>query len=132
MFKFICVLTEVHLAADAGDQGFPALLRVLDMLFFYVLLEVLDDRHGGLDPHIAHDQGLLKLLIEIVINRGEAGKDGIHSGHNVFSGLCETFDEAREKAFFLLFHTNPPYFKSFSIRFTETSVDTPFSCIVIP
>ena len=78
------------------------------MLLFYGLFQVFNDRHGRLDSHIAHDQSLLKLLVEIIINRGEAGKDGIHSGYNVFSGLRETFHKAREKALFLLFHMNPP------------------------
>ena len=38
VFELIRILTQIHLAADAGDQGFTALLRILDMLLFHSLL----------------------------------------------------------------------------------------------
>ena len=56
-----------------------------------------------IDADISHDENLLDLLIEIVINVGIAAENRINSSHNAVSGLCQTIDKTFDRVFRQLF-----------------------------
>ena len=47
-------------------------IGVLDLIALAPLLKLLHGLHGGLRPHIRHDQRLLQLVVEVVIQFGKA------------------------------------------------------------
>ena len=106
ILKLVSILSEVHLLADRIDQKLTTLRRLFDMLSLDLCTKILHDRRRGLDSKIAHDQSLLKLLIEILINRGKSAEDRVHSAHNIFSRLVQPLHETAEKSLFLLFHSS--------------------------
>ena len=133
VFKLICGLPYLHLLLDTVDQQLLALMWIFNMLFFYFLFQIINNGSGRIDTNISHYQCLFDLIIEIIVNVRETVKNSIHSGYNIVSRLCQAICQTSEKSFFLLSHKATSYLsRSFSIRFTDTRVDTPFSCIVIP
>ena len=79
MLKFVGIFAQIHLLFDAFDQNPLTLLRILYMLFLYLISQVLYNGHGGLDPQISHDQSLLDLLIKIIINGRKTAENRINS-----------------------------------------------------
>ena len=129
-------------------------MGLLDMPLLYLGLQAADDLRGGVDADIPHNEDLLQLLIEIIIDCGKAAEHGIDSPDDIVPGLRQALLQSGKKALFSLCHASShsfphsivhiiilPYLRtdcnshavsSLSIRFTLTNVDTPFSCMVMP
>ena len=72
---------------------------------------------------------------------GKSMKNTVHAQYDIISRLCQPGHEPLKKPLFLFhsclldFTADSQYFyftRSSSNRSTETNVDTPFSCMVIP
>ena len=68
MLKLIRRLIHLHLLLDRIHQKLSAYGNLFDLLFLYLFLEILNDPVCRSNTDISHDQDLLQLLIEIVIN----------------------------------------------------------------
>jgi len=68
MLKLIRRFIHLHLLLDRIHQKLSAYGNLFDLLFLYLFLEILNDPVCRSNTDISHDQDLLQLLIEIVIN----------------------------------------------------------------
>ena len=86
-----------------------------------------------MDADIRHDQNFFQFFIEIFINGRKSTENIVKHRGNIISGFCKPLNQTAEKPLFLFRHLSSSYFvSSFSIRFTDTKADTPFSCMVTP
>ena len=72
------------------------------MLFLHLLLQMLNDLLRCMDTDISHNQNLLDLLIEIIIDTGESTEYIIDTFYNVVSRLGQALYESAKKSLFLL------------------------------
>ena len=90
------------------DQKLFALGGILDVLFLYLLLQILQNGVGGVDSDITHNQDLFDFLIKILVNRGISAENTVDTGRDIRPGLGKTGHQPAEKAFFLLRHILSP------------------------
>ena len=102
--KAVCRLADIHLLLDAVNQKFLALCRIFDVILLHFFLETLNDRLSRIDADVSHNQNLLDLLIEIIVNAGKSTENGIYAGYDIISRLAEALDQTSPEAFLFLAH----------------------------
>ena len=73
-----------------------------------LLLQILNNRSGGINTNISHDQNLFQFFIKIFINVGKAAENIIKSGYDIVSGLGQSADQSFKKTFLFFCHDSPP------------------------
>ena len=79
------------------------------MLFLDLALQAGDDIRRGIHADIPHDQDLLQLLVEIVVDSRKAAEYGVDPPDDVVSGLRQPLLQSGKKPLLSLCHVqNPP------------------------
>ena len=81
------VLAAVEQLGDDVLQLFLDLARLFDLFAPDALLELLHHLHGGVDAHVAHDEDLLQLRIEVVLKGIEGIEHVVDRAGHLVPGL---------------------------------------------
>ncbi len=87
LLKVIRRLAHRHLFLDALDQQFLALRRMAEMTLLHFVLHALNDIIRRVDTDIPHDQDLLKLLVEVIIDLRCTVKHRVDPRYDIVSCL---------------------------------------------
>ena len=67
IFEIIGFIARPHLLSDIFHKEFLALGRIGNMLFLYLLAQIINDTACSIDTDISHNESFFKLLIKIIV-----------------------------------------------------------------
>ena len=84
------------------------------------------------DAHISGNQNFFEFIIKVIVHFAGSVEQIVQAVNHGLSGLFKSRHETAEKSLFLFCHCSSYLSSWSSMRLTETSAETPFSCIVMP
>ena len=105
------------------------------MLLGNLFFQIFQNRGRRVNSDVSHNKDLFQILVKFLVYAGITAENGIKTGYNIVSCLCKSAYKTFKKSLFFFSHfsLSPCYLVSwFSTRSTDTRVETPFSCMVIP
>ena len=98
---------DIHLFHHDLLEHLPGFSGVLDLAGLHTVLQFIHDRLGGFQAAVGHEQDVLQLFVEVIVDLPVLPDHVVDFFGHVSPGFAQSFPQSREKALFLLFaHMN--------------------------